>query len=131
MALWAFRCYLDANGVDQIRAAHAEKMRQARNKFLSRLSALATLPFEEWFGAYYKELHGVAAGVGEIRFKADGVQQRVLGYRSGEREFTLLLWATEKSGRFVPLAAPATALSRKAETEQSKDRSHALWLALE
>jgi len=131
MALWAFRCYLDANGEDQIRSAHAGKQRQARSKFLSRLSALSTLPFEEWFGVCYKELHGVAAGVGEIRFKADGVQQRILGYRSGEHEFILLIWAIERGNKFVPLSAPSTALARKAETAKTKDRTDALWLALE
>ncbi len=131
MALWAFRCYVSPNGTDPIRAAYDAKQRQARTRLFSRLVGLSSIPFEEWNGNLYKELHGPAAGIGEIRFLADRVPQRVLGYRSGEGEFTLLVWATEKGGKFIPLSAPATALARKTEAEQSKDRTHALWLALE
>jgi len=131
MALWTFKCYKSPDGTDQIREVYGAKQRQARTKFASRLRILSLLPYDEWHAELYKELHGKAAGVAEIRFKADGVQQRVLGYRSGESEFSLLFWAIEKSNKFVPLSAPATALERKAEAEKSKDRTHALWLALE
>jgi hypothetical protein len=131
MALWTFRCYKSPDGTDQIRDAYSGKQRQAQTKLVSRLRILSLLPYEEWHADLYKELHGTAAGVAEVRFKADGVQQRVLGCRSGESEFTLLVWATEKGNKFVPLSAPATALARKAEAAKSKDRTNALWLALE
>lgn len=131
MVPWSFRCYKSRDGTDQIREAYGRKQRQAQTKFASRLRILSLLPYEEWHADLYKELHGDARGVAEVRFKADGVQQRVLGYRSGEFEFALLFWATEKSKKFVPLSAPATALERKAEVEKSKDRTDALWLALE
>jgi hypothetical protein len=74
---------------------------------------------------------GPCAGLAEIRFKADNVQQRPLGFHSGSQEFTILFWATEKGGKFVPLSACETALRRKAEVLGNKDRADDLWLALE
>lgn len=39
----------------------------------------------------------------EIRFKADNVQQRPIGYFGpGENEFTILIWAHEKGNSIVP-----------------------------
>jgi hypothetical protein len=92
---------------------------------------LARLPAAEWQSSYYKKLSGECEGLWEIRFNVDGVQHRPLGYRSGEYEFTLLLWAQEKNNRFVPLNACEQALHRKAETLASRTRTHALWLALQ
>lgn len=131
MALWAFRCYLSPDGTDEIRAAYDAKQRQARQKFGSRLRILSELPFEEWHSALYKDLHGPAVGIGEIRFEADKLQQRVLGFRSGDGEFSLVFWAIEKGNKFVPLSAPATALARKSAVISGKDTTNALWLALE
>lgn len=39
----------------------------------------------------------------EIRFKSEGVQQRPIGYFGpSENQFTILIWAIEKGGNFVP-----------------------------
>lgn len=131
MAAWTFRCYTSPNGTDEIRSAYEGKQRQARAKLLSRLTTLSSLPFEEWTSTWYKDLHGTASGLGEIRFKADNVQQRILGYRSGEKEFVLLFWAIEKGNKFVPSTAPQIALARKNNVLKSKDFARDLWLALE
>jgi hypothetical protein len=119
--------------VDQIRASYCAEKTQARSKFLSKLRILAQKPYEEWAigGILAKDLHGECSGLREIRFKADGVQQRPLGFRSGEREFTILFWAHEKGGKWVERNACVKAHERKAEVLKSKDRSNALWLALE
>jgi hypothetical protein len=120
------------NGVDEIRAAYDREQRQARKKFESKLVTLSQLPFAQWNnGILYKELHGPAKGLGEIRFKADGVQQRPLGFRSGEYEFTLLFWAHEKGNKWVPLDACERALARIDSLNTGVGRTHALWFALE
>ena len=129
--LWTFWCYLSTDGEDVIRAAYEQENRKVQAKFLSRLKGLAGLPFEEWNDNLHKALHGECAGVSEVRFFADNVQQRPLGFRSGDSEFTLLIWAKEKGGKFVPRSACATALARKTEVLESRERTVALWLALE
>lgn len=130
-AIWSFRCYISPSGTDETRRWHNEQSKQVRAKFLQRLTTLAQLPFEEWREPLYKNLHGDCAGLGEIRFKANNVQHRPLGFRSGEREFTILFCAIEKSNRFNPRNACEIALNRKYETLNLKDRTNALWLALE
>ena len=129
--LWRFRCYVSRSGVDEIRAAYDREARQARNKFRSRLTMLAQLPYSQWNEKLYKHLRGDCAGLSEIRFEGDGVQQRPLGFRSAETEFTLLVWAHEVNDRWVPLSACETALRRKTEVLEDEDRAHALWFALE
>src|SRR6266852_4734857 len=93
---WVFRCYVSEAGVDEIRAWHDAETSQVRARFLSRLKTLAQLPLGEWNEKLYKQLHGECAGLAEMRFLADKVQQRPLGFRSGEWEFTILFCATEK-----------------------------------
>jgi hypothetical protein len=129
--LWNFRCYLSPSGVDEIRFAHDSKGRQTRKKFLSRLTGLAQLPFEQWNDKLYKDLHGDCVGLGEIRFFSDKVQQRPIGFRSGPNEFTILHWAEEIGGKWVPRSTPMIAQGRKAEILKDRDRADAIWLALE
>lgn len=39
----------------------------------------------------------------EIRFKANNLQQRPIGYFGpGENDFTILIWATEKGNKLIP-----------------------------
>lgn len=129
--LWRFKCYVSASGTDEMRASYDGKGRQAQNRFRSRLTMLAQLPYAQWNEKLYKHLRGDCAGLSEIRFEADGVQQRPLGFRSAEAEFTLLFWAQEVNDRWVPLSACEIALRRKNEVLESEDRAHALWFALE
>jgi len=129
--LWTFRCYCSPDGTDEIRSWYDSKSKEGKAKFFSRMRILAQLPWEEWNENFYKNLHGDCAGLGEIRFFADNIQQRPLGYRSGKNEFTILFCATEKGGKFVPLSACEKALVRKSELQKKKGRTNALWLVLE
>jgi hypothetical protein len=105
--------------------------KKLRAKFLSRITTLAQLEFLEWREPSFKTLHGECIGLGEVRFQADGVQQRPLGFRSGPREFTIVFWAIEKGDKFVPRNACRRALERKSEILADRNRSDALWLALQ
>ena len=129
--LWSFRCYRSADGTDQVRAWYDSGSKQLQARFLSRLKTLAQLGRNEWHENLYKPLHGVCDGLGEIRFKADNVQQRPLGFRSGDFEFTILFCAKEKGGKFVPLSACKKALARKDEILKDGSQTNALWLVLE
>ena len=129
--LWRFRCYVSARGVDEIKTVYEAEDLKVQARFLSRLRTLSALPEREWHEGYFKKLSGNCEGLGEIRFKANGVQQRPLGFKSGPHEFTILFWAREKNGRFVPHSACKQSLRRKAEVVADRSRTNALWLALE
>jgi Phage derived protein Gp49-like (DUF891) len=105
--------------------------KKLRAKFFSRIATLAQLEFLEWREPLFKTLHGECDGLGEIRFQADDVQQRPLGFRSGPMEFTIVFWAIEKEDKFVPRNACRRALERKSEILANRNRSDALWLALQ
>ena len=129
--LWTFRCYVSANGTDEIRAWYEQASKQTQARFLSRIKILAQLPLAEWNENFYKNLRGPCNGLSEIRFKSDNVQQRPLGFHSGDNEFTILFCATERGNKFVPLSACEKALARKAEVLNDGSRTNAIWLALE
>jgi len=130
-ARWAFRYYVAPNGERDVRDSFERGSKKLKGAFQSRVAWLAQLEFREWQGVAYKALHRECAGLGEIRFKADGVQQRPVGFRSGEAEFTILFWAREKGDKFVPRDTCAIAQARKREVESDRGRTDALWIALE
>ena len=130
-ALWSFRCYVAPDGTEVIREYHDRQSKKVRARFLSRLKVLSWLDMSEWNKNLYKDLHGNCAGLAEIRFEADKVQQRPLGFRSRSREFTILYWVIEKNWKFVPLSACDRALQRKADVLNGRCTTNAIWLALE
>ena len=125
-----------------MRQVHDSGSSQLQAKFRSRLKILAQLEFGEWREPLFKPLVGEGDGLSELRFKADNVQQRPLGFVSGPHDVTMLLWAVERGNRFVPRSACVTALERKAaviaEDRAWRDRkiaqrilTDALWFPLE
>lgn len=135
MALrWSFRCYVSDRGIDVFREWHDSQLKADKKvcaKFLSRLQTLANLTHEDWKMPMFRQLHGEADGISEIRFEVGNVQYRPLGYFSGKNEYTLLLPATEKGSQFIPRSAIETAQMRKIEVLTDRSKTHALWLALE
>ncbi len=129
--LWTFRCYRSADGTDEVRDWYDGGSKQLRARFLSRMRTLAQLARNEWHENLYKDLHGACSGLGEIKFIADKVQQRPLGFYSGADEFTILFCAKEKEGKFVPLSACKKAITRRNEVLKDRSRTNALWLAME
>jgi len=126
---WRFQCYVSDDGVDQIRVWYDSASEEVRAKFSSRLRALRQLPLMEWREPLFRWLRGEAHGLGEIRFKADRVQQRPLGFHGPESDvFTLVFPAKEKGDRFVPKNATALALERKAIIERDSRRSIPCWI---
>lgn len=129
--LWCFRCYRSADGTDEVRAWYDGGSKQLQARFLSRMRTLAQLARNEWHENLYKTLHGPCSGLSEIRFIADKVQQRPLGFHSGDAEFIILFCAKEKGGKFVPLSACKKAIARRDEVLKDRSRTDALWLVLE
>jgi hypothetical protein len=126
-----FSYYGDRSGSGDVREVYDDGSGQLRGRFLSRLKILASLRRSEWHEGYFKNLNGPGDGLSEIRFKADGVQQRPLGFHISDSEFVILFWAEERGGKFVPRTACEISLRRKEEIIAGKSQRHVLWLALE
>jgi hypothetical protein len=126
---WRFHCYVSEDGTDEIRTWYEAQSKRLQQKFLDRMLALRGLPPEEWTLPLFRWLRGDGQGLGEIRFKSDGVQQRPLGFRGPEADlFTLLYPAREKKDRFMPKNAIAIAQGLRKQVESNKERSNDLWL---
>jgi hypothetical protein len=86
------------------------------------------MPFSDWREPVFKWLE---QGIGEVRFKADRVQQRPLGFQGpdGRDVFTIVFPATERGDKFVPKDAIARAVARKLEVFGDVERfSTPCWL---
>jgi hypothetical protein len=126
-----FSYYADRSGSGDVKEAYDGGTSELRARFLSRITILAQLPRKEWHDVYFKTLSGPCDGLSEIRFKADRVQQRPLGFHISDTEFVILFWAEERGGKFVPRSACETALKRKQEILSVERQRYVLWLALE
>lgn len=120
--LWTIRCYVSPRGSDEIRRWYNSQTPRVRAKFLSRLKFLAQTPRAGWKREPFDLLSDECAGLGEIRFNADGVQHRPLGYFSPGMIFTLVFCAVEKNNRFEPRNACKIGLERKAEIDSDVSR---------
>lgn len=122
---------MSPEGDDEVLAAFGRAGRQARMKFQSKLVMLAQIPFEQWKnGVLYKDLQSTG-GLGEIRFTADNVEQRLFGFKSGDYEWTILIWSQKKGRRYDPRDAIERAVNRKNEVLKDGTQTNALWIALE
>lgn len=122
--LWTFRCYVSPRGIDEILAWYDGQSATVRAKFDSRLKFLAQRERAEWKREPFDTLHDECEGLGEIRFKADRVQYRPLGFFNGEKIFTLVFCAEEKGSKFVPRNACEIALRRRTEVLDSEEHWH-------
>jgi hypothetical protein len=133
---WRYRCYVSVRGTgsaavrtDEIKAWYERQSKKCQQKFLDRLLALRGLPAEEWRPLLFRWLSGDGQGLGEVRFKADGVQQRPLGFRGPSPDvFTIVLPATEKGNRFVPNNAIELAQRLRSEIEADPEHTDECWL---
>jgi Gp49-like protein DUF891 len=129
--LWTFRCYVSLRGIDEIQLWYEGQSEKVQAKFDSRLKFLAQRERHHWKREPFDDLHGECDGLGEIRFKADRIEHRPLGFFSPGNMFTLVFCAQEKNSRFVPRNACETALNRKAQILADRERAHVCSLILE
>ncbi len=124
MSLWTIRCYLSTSGRDKIEDWFTSQTPTVQAEFLVRLEYLMEHPRQDWRRPHFDILKRECKGLGEIRFKADRLQHRMLGFFGPNRmEFTLVFPAIEKDRKFVPKSACNIGLRRK--TEVLKDGSRA------
>lgn len=128
MASWTIRCYLSGSGRDLFDADLRDQTVQAQAEFRSVLNGLRDEPgIEGWNRPNgFDRLSGKFRELGKLRFKANGVQHRPLGFFGPHnRTFTLLIWATERDGEWDPPNVRETALQRmKLVKNKPEEASH-------
>jgi hypothetical protein len=113
--LWKFLSYVDGRGRSEFDKWYEAASGKCRATFDVRISQLGNMEFPEWEPKFCKQLRSDSQ-IYEVRFKADNVQHRPLGFMWPERRcFTFILFATEHNDRFVPSDAVNSALRRIGE----------------
>lgn len=113
-ALWTIKHYVSVHGVDAISDWFDDQTDDVRAGFLDVVDALVQTP-HPWRMRQFRLLHVECRGLGEIRYKAAGVEHRALGFYSGGAVYTIVLCAIERNSRFVPPDACRTAQRRMAD----------------
>jgi Phage derived protein Gp49-like (DUF891) len=119
------RDYLDERGTNPICTWMASQSEKARGAIEARLVWMSTTPIP-WATQYVYKLKDQDP-IWEVRVKHSSQQYRPLGYFGpGSDQFTLLIGAKEKSGRFEPAEAVKTAKVRvgRLKKGQSKTCEH-------
>lgn len=117
-----FQCYVNAGGVDVIDIWYEAASPRVQAKFDSRRKFLNETPRSKWARPHFSGLNGACSGLSEIRFDADKVQHRPIGFQHGEK-FVIVLVAIEKGGKFHPKDACNTAQDRKKEVLKDGGRA--------
>jgi len=126
MPAWAVRCFRTTGGRDLFDRDYSRQAPEVRAEFRATLNGLlAQEDITGWCRPNgFDRLSGKYRELGKLRFKIASVQHRPLGFFGpGRRTFTLLIWATERDGKFDPPNVRETALRRMAEVKQNPSRA--------
>lgn len=105
--------YVSSAGNAEVQKAINGKDEEWMQHFKVRIKYLANTPKRDWKKPYALKLQKVT-DIYEIRFQANGVQQRPFGYFGPrDKEFTILILATHKEKIYDPNDAIKTAESRR------------------
>ena len=114
MPAWMVRCFHSVHGSDLFCKDYEKQTVKAKAEFRSTLSSLLAQPdIEGWRRPEFDRLKGRYHKLGKLRFSANNVKHRPLGFfLPGERVFVLLIWATERDWKFDPPDVRDTAMER-------------------
>lgn len=111
--MWFFKTYVGPGGKHEVQQDVDRQSDAWLEHFRARIKYLARVPVADWHTPHAKKLQGVK-DLYEIRFKANGVQHRPLGFFGpGPSEFTILILATHKDDVYKPSSAIDTAAQRR------------------
>ncbi len=92
---------------------------RTRVKFDRRLVYLRQIAL--WQMPHYKLLSGKPLkGLGEIRWKSDNLQHRVVGFQRENREFVMLIGCTHRQNVYDPPSALKTAAARMKDVKNGE-----------
>lgn len=125
--MWKLKCYTKAGRKSDVQAHYDRASVGVQAAFDSAVSFLLKLPREDWqrpkAARLYKNMP--YKDYYEIRFKADKVQQRPIGYFGpGAGEFTILIWAIEKGNALDPKTWPKKADNRRELLEEGNSNAN-------
>ena len=123
------RTYRNASGRDDVAQWFGNLTAKEQAKVLVRIEYLRAQPREKWGMPHFRRLRGEGAGLGEFRFTLARVENRPIGYfgPNEDLDFTILITAIEKGGKFIPSTACAVAQRRKNEIEQNPTQA-GIWI---
>lgn len=128
MCQWLWKTYVDSRGESAITSWRKDIDIFVWTEFENNVKFLDGQPPPEWKRPYVGTLRHDCKGLFEIRFKVNNVQYRPIGYYSGEMEFTILFFAIEKGGQFVPpTTCKQIAQKRKKEIEEGRSKTNEFW----
>ena len=114
-----FYDYIDANGVNVIKAWLDGQEPKVKAKLNTRLSTLEQLDRGEW-GSMTEILKGDKDGLIAVKAKYRRIQYRLLGYYGPYRgEITLLACGYEKNNKYIPLDIGRKAFERREAVEEN------------
>jgi hypothetical protein len=119
---WKIKAYVTDSGHSDVLKTYEDGTDDLQAGLDVELSYLVVRPRTEWRRPHvaklaknvdYKDFY-------EIRFFADRVQQRPIGFFGPNADdFTIVLWATEKGDKLIPKAWNAISNSRRTEIENN------------
>lgn len=126
--LWWLRDHESPAGRRDVRQDYDRSSDDLQAAFDTHWEFLEVRPREQWVRPDAHKLKPEHKGgyrdFFEFRFFAENTQQRPIGYfGQGEKHFTLLIWAIEKGGKFVPHQAIGTCETRRKGILQGNSRS--------
>jgi hypothetical protein len=98
--MWTLKAFTEDGVMTVVQEWHASQPYAVQAAFERRLEMLVKQPPAVWKRPYIGKLRKECKGLYEIVFEVQNIQHRPIGYFSGELEFTILAFATEKSDRF-------------------------------
>lgn len=127
MSFWTILCYCNAHGRDLFDEDYESQSAAARAEFRAVLNGLKAQPeIQGWSRPNgFDRLNGKYRALGKLRFKANKIQHRPIGFLGpARRQFSLLIWATERDDKWDPPNVRDTALSRMEEILKDPTRAH-------
>jgi hypothetical protein len=124
MRLWTLKAFAADGRTTIVQEWYSAQSEAVQVAFETRLKFLVAQPPSVWQRPYIGKLRSKdkhCKGLYEIRFEVNNVQHRPIGYFSGNLEFTILAFATERGNQFDPLHICETAKHRKQQIEHRKE----------
>jgi hypothetical protein len=123
--MWMIRCFgSDRRSVFE--KEYREQTVEARMEFHATIRLLRDRALRgDWCRPEFDMLGGKHREIGKLRFKANSVQHRPLGFFGPwKNTFTLLTWATERDWKFSPPGVCDRALDRMKLVIEDTVRAH-------
>ncbi|WP_446809885.1 hypothetical protein ACH50O_21950 [Methylomonas sp. 2BW1-5-20] len=117
---YKIKCYADLKLKSDVQDCYDSGTDELKAEFETALDYLRSMERQHWRRPHAHKMSKCQTfkDFFEIRFKANNVQQRPIGYFGpGSDEFTILIWTTEKGGSITPKSWCETANRRRQQIE--------------